>query len=108
MATSTTNYATVSSATTSDWVHAYVQTEYRIDVDVDGFSGVTYTVQTTHNDSTGKAKTIVQPSDVTTNWSFSDSTTFLVPGNSFYRVNVSSVTGSGTVTISLRETKKLT
>lgn len=103
MAVSTTNYASVSSATTSDWVHAYVQCQHTIDVDLaDTVSAITYTIETT-DDVDGSAKTIKKPNDVDNNWVFDDATAIEVAGKRYYRLNVSSYTGSGNVTIRLNE-----
>lgn len=103
MATSSTMEATITGTGSSDWIHAAAQARYRIDVDVPaGVSGIAYTIETTHNDSTGLAKTLKQPSDVATDWSFDGSDAINVWGNAFYRINCSSFTGTGTVTMSMR------
>jgi len=96
--------ASLTATGTSDWVHAKMQCRHRLDVDVDaGVATITYTIETTHNSSTGIAKTLVKPNDVDADWSFDDSTAIYVEGNGYYRLNISALTGAGTVTIEVRE-----
>lgn len=103
MAVSSEKYATVSSATTSDWVWAYVQCQHTIDVDLaDTVSAVTYTIETT-DITTGSAKKIKKPNDVDTDWVFDEAAAIEVAGKRYYRLNVSAYTGTGNVTIRLNE-----
>lgn len=96
--------ATLTATGTSDWVHAKMQCRHSIDVDVPaGVTVIAYTIETTHDDVNGLAKTVYKPNDVDTDWAFDSSTAIHVAGNRFYRLNITTFTGTGTVTIAVRE-----
>lgn len=94
--------ASVSSVTTSDWVHAEVPVLHRIDVDVDAGATVTYTIETTHDTTSGLVKTLPVPTDATTDWSLTGSVACTVY-RGFYRLNVSAYAGTGDVIINIQE-----
>lgn len=81
--------------------------EAQLDVDVpmgDGeISAISYTLQSRADDDS-EWKTVKLPGDPTTDWTFTDESGCMeVPGNRQYRVVVATRTGTGTVTISMRQ-----
>lgn len=97
--------ATLTATGTSDWVDCTSQFPHRLDVDVPAGVTVAYTIETTHDKTNGVAKTIKNPNDVTTNWDFDDSTAIEVKGRGYYRMNISSFTGTGEVVLTAGATR---
>lgn len=96
---------TTTTTGTTDAVHLQVQAVHRLDIDVpSGISAISYTLETTNSES-GEWKTLKQPGDLTTDLTMTESMALAMEGQCFVRLNVASLTGSGTVTLTSSEAR---
>lgn len=94
----------VSSATTSDWITLPTETQHILDVEIASGATVTLTVESRRIGSTSAA-TIKQPNDVTSNWELTANESMQVPGGREYRINVSAYSGTGDVTLVIKQSQ---
>lgn len=94
----------VSSDTQSDWITLPTETEHILDVEIASGATVTLTIESRRIGSTSES-TLKQPNDVSSNWELTANESMVIPGGREYRLNVSAYSGTGDVTLVIKQSQ---